>query len=63
MVLKYVIKEKILADCWMNDKQLGLVPIEIHVLHTLRRIPHDNICTMSKYSQIPSHDTLGDTIY
>ncbi|CAO3678116.1 unnamed protein product [Umbelopsis ramanniana] len=49
VVLKYVIKDKILSDCWMNDKQLGLIPIEIHVLHTLRRIPHDNICNMTDF--------------
>ncbi|CAJ0917713.1 10450_t:CDS:10 [Entrophospora sp. SA101] len=46
VVLKYVIKSRILIDCWTRDKLLGTIPLEIHILHTLRRIPHPNIVQM-----------------
>ncbi|CAG8456443.1 4923_t:CDS:2 [Ambispora gerdemannii] len=46
VVLKYVVKGRILVDCWTRDKVLGTVPVEIHILHTLRRIPHPNIVQM-----------------
>ncbi|CAG8531245.1 16261_t:CDS:2, partial [Racocetra fulgida] len=46
VVLKYVVKSRILVDCWTRDKVLGTVPLEIHILHTLRRFPHPNIVQM-----------------
>ncbi|OAD66430.1 hypothetical protein PHYBLDRAFT_119257 [Phycomyces blakesleeanus NRRL 1555(-)] len=49
VVIKYVIKSRILVDCWTRDRKLGLVPIEIHVMHTLRRIPHENCSDMLDY--------------
>ncbi|RHZ56303.1 hypothetical protein Glove_402g55 [Diversispora epigaea] len=49
VVLKYVVKSQILVDCWTRDKTLGTVPLEIHILHTLRRIPHPNIVQMVDY--------------
>lgn len=48
VVIKYVVKSRILVDCWTRDRVLGMMPLEIHILHTLRRIPHHNICQMSK---------------
>jgi hypothetical protein len=48
MVIKYVVKSRILVDCWTRDRVLGMLPLEIHTLHTLRRIPHPNICEMGK---------------
>jgi hypothetical protein len=38
LVIKYIIKQRILADCWKRHKVLGPVPIEIHVLDHLRRV-------------------------
>lgn len=49
VVIKYVIKSRILVDCWTRDRKLGMVPAEIHILHTLRKIPHDNCGDMGKY--------------
>ncbi|RIB02649.1 kinase-like domain-containing protein [Gigaspora rosea] len=46
VVLKYIVKTRILVDCWTRDKALGTVPLEIHILHTLRRYPHPNIVQM-----------------
>nr|CAG8484126.1 10630_t:CDS:10 [Entrophospora candida] len=48
VVLKYVIKSRILVDCWTCDQILGTVPLEIHILHTLRGIPNPNIVQMDK---------------
>ncbi|KAA1111158.1 hypothetical protein PGT21_036950 [Puccinia graminis f. sp. tritici] len=38
LVIKYIIKQRILADCWKRHKVLGPVPIEIHVLDHIRRV-------------------------
>jgi hypothetical protein len=39
LIIKYIIKQRILADCWKKHKILGPIPVEIHVLDHLRRIP------------------------
>lgn len=39
LVVKYVIKQRILADCWKMHKVLGPIPSEVHVLDHLRRVP------------------------
>ncbi|CAO3586270.1 unnamed protein product [Absidia cylindrospora] len=49
VVIKYVIKSRILVDCWTRDRKLGMVPAEIHILHTLRKIPHSNCGDMMDY--------------
>jgi hypothetical protein len=48
VVIKYVVKSRILVDAWTRDRVLGMLPLEIHILHTLRRIPHPNICQIRK---------------
>lgn len=48
-MIKYVIKSRILIDCWIRDRALGLIPAEIHVLHTLKKIPHINCSNMLEY--------------
>ncbi|BGP12113.1 serine/threonine protein kinase [Rhodosporidiobolus nylandii] len=40
LIIKYVIKQRILADCWKKHKILGPIPIEVHVLDHLRRVPY-----------------------
>ncbi|OZJ02349.1 hypothetical protein BZG36_04388 [Bifiguratus adelaidae] len=55
VVIKYIIKSRILVDCWTRDRYLGLIPLEIHILHTLRRIPHPNIVTMNDYFEDEDH--------
>lgn len=49
VVIKYVIKSRILVDCWTRDRKLGTVPVEIHILNTLRKHPHKNLGDMCKY--------------
>ncbi|KAI7906187.1 kinase-like domain-containing protein [Cokeromyces recurvatus] len=49
VVIKYVIKSRILVDCWARDRKLGTVPGEIHILNTLRNSPHENLCNMLDY--------------
>ncbi|GAA5893185.1 hypothetical protein JCM6882_003907 [Rhodosporidiobolus microsporus] len=41
LIIKYVIKQRILADCWKKHKVLGPIPIEVHVLDHLRRVPYE----------------------
>ncbi|GAA5828072.1 hypothetical protein JCM11251_005718 [Rhodosporidiobolus azoricus] len=41
LIIKYVIKQRILADCWKKHKILGPIPIEVHVLDHLRRVPYE----------------------
>lgn len=40
LIIKYIIKQKILADCWKRHKALGPIPVEIHVLDHLRRVSY-----------------------
>lgn len=40
VVIKYIIKSRILADCWRRHRILGPIPVEIHVMDQLRRIPY-----------------------
>lgn len=49
VVIKYVIKSRILVDCWTRDRKLGTIPVEIHILHTLRKLPHENLGDMLDY--------------
>ncbi|KAK4684619.1 hypothetical protein P7C73_g5553, partial [Tremellales sp. Uapishka_1] len=38
VIIKYIIKARILADCWKKHKSLGPIPIEIHVMDQLRHL-------------------------
>ncbi|CAO1632228.1 unnamed protein product [Parajaminaea phylloscopi] len=40
-VVKYIIKSRILADCWRRHRILGPIPVEIHVMDQLRRFRYD----------------------
>ena len=55
VVIKYVIKSRILVDCWTKDRKLGVIPVEIHILHTLRKIPHANCSDMLEYFEDDDH--------
>ena len=39
LIIKYIVKERIIADCWKKHKILGPIPVEIHVLDHIRRVP------------------------
>ncbi|KAI9358685.1 kinase-like domain-containing protein [Pilaira anomala] len=47
LVIKYVIKSKIIVDSWIRDRQLGSIPMEIHILRTLQKYPHPNCCRLA----------------
>ncbi|CAH7684630.1 kinase-like domain-containing protein [Phakopsora pachyrhizi] len=51
LIIKYIIKQKILADCWKRHKILGPIPIEIHVLDHFRRVNYrpSRVATAKKY--------------
>ncbi|KAI8375970.1 uncharacterized protein BYT42DRAFT_572947 [Radiomyces spectabilis] len=55
VVIKYVIKSRILLDCWTRDRKLGTVPVEVHILHTLRKIPHPYCTLMTDYFEDEDH--------
>ncbi|CEG71225.1 Putative CAMK/CAMKL/PASK protein kinase [Rhizopus microsporus] len=46
LVIKYIIKSKIIVDSWIRDRQLGSIPMEIHILRTLQKYPHVNCCRL-----------------
>ncbi|KAG0215266.1 hypothetical protein BGX28_000485 [Mortierella sp. GBA30] len=49
VVMKYIVKSRILVDCWTNDRVLGMIPMEVSIMHTLRRILHPNIVHMMDF--------------
>ncbi|KAF9195668.1 hypothetical protein BGZ49_003009 [Haplosporangium sp. Z 27] len=49
VVMKYIVKSRILVDCWTNDRVLGMIPMEVSIMHTLRKIPHPNIVHMTDF--------------
>ncbi|CAK9784352.1 kinase-like protein [Cutaneotrichosporon oleaginosum] len=38
VIIKYIIKSRILADCWKKHKALGPIPVEIHVMDLIRHL-------------------------
>ena len=57
MVIKYIIKQRILADCWKKHKILGPIPVEIHVLDHLRRIPFSDVLNRPPTTDQPHPET------
>ncbi|KAG0351173.1 hypothetical protein BGZ54_003386, partial [Gamsiella multidivaricata] len=49
VVMKYIVKSRILVDCWTNDRVLGMIPMEVSIMHTLRKLPHPNIVLMMDF--------------
>ncbi|KAF8939408.1 hypothetical protein EDD21DRAFT_377441 [Dissophora ornata] len=49
VVMKYIVKSRILVDCWTNDRILGMIPMEVSIMHTLRKIPNPNIVLMTDF--------------
>ncbi|KAI9281731.1 hypothetical protein BC943DRAFT_282174 [Umbelopsis sp. AD052] len=58
VVIKYVVKSRILVDSWIRDRHLRMVPLEIHILHTLQRIPHVNCCHMREAIRHLHHNKM-----
>ncbi|KAJ3297315.1 hypothetical protein HK104_000642 [Borealophlyctis nickersoniae] len=53
VVIKYIVRNRILLDCWTRDAALGgLIPLEVHILHRLRtasRHSHPRIVKMLEF--------------
>ncbi|KAF1805347.1 kinase-like domain-containing protein [Mucor lusitanicus] len=65
LVIKYIIKSKIIVDSWIRDRQLGSIPMEIHILRTLQKYPHVNCCRLLTSSEDEDYyfvvmELLGD---
>lgn len=43
MIVKFIRKEKVLKDSWIEDERLGKIPLEVHLLSYLA---HPNIVTV-----------------
>ncbi|KAJ1569923.1 hypothetical protein HK096_010000 [Nowakowskiella sp. JEL0078] len=49
-VLKYILRNRVLQEGWIRDKSLGgLLPLEVHILHTLNENPNHNIVKMVEF--------------
>ena len=42
--MKFIKKKKVLKDCWIQDEELGRVPLEISLL---MKLDHPNIVMVS----------------
>ncbi|ODN95767.1 CAMK/CAMKL/PASK protein kinase [Cryptococcus wingfieldii CBS 7118] len=49
VIIKYIIKARILADCWKKHKTLGPIPVEIHVMDQLRQLIYTPPKTMNPW--------------
>lgn len=64
--IKYIIKSRILADCWRRHKVLGPIPVEIHVLDQLRRLSHHVPSKPPPWSAeklLGVHSQMSDIVY
>ena len=43
LMLKYIVKQRILADAYKRHKVLGAIPMEIHVLDFIRRVQRSSL--------------------
>ncbi|KAG5463207.1 MAG: kinase-like domain-containing protein, partial [Olpidium bornovanus] len=50
-VIKFILKGRILVECWSKDPEIGVVPLEIRILHQLSKSPHPNIIEMKHFFQ------------
>lgn len=51
VVIKFIAKSRIIVDSWIRDRQLGLIPLEIHILKKLKESPQDNCCALESYME------------
>ena len=45
VVVKFIRKAKVLKDCWIDDEEMGRVPLEVSLL---ARLHHTNIVKVNK---------------
>ncbi|KAI8641930.1 hypothetical protein BD408DRAFT_417355 [Parasitella parasitica] len=51
MVIKFIVKSRIIIDSWIRDRELGLIPLEIHILKKLKEHPQANCCALVTYME------------
>ncbi|RCH93990.1 hypothetical protein CU098_000264, partial [Rhizopus stolonifer] len=51
VVIKFIAKSRIILDSWIRDRQLGLIPLEIHILKKLKEHPQVNCCSLETYME------------
>ncbi|KAI9487316.1 MAG: hypothetical protein EXX96DRAFT_552654 [Benjaminiella poitrasii] len=51
VVIKLIAKSRIIVDSWIRDRQLGLIPLEIHILKKLKEHPQVNCCALETYME------------
>lgn len=52
MVVKFIKKEKVLEDCWIEDPKLGRVTLEIAILSKVKhaniiKVDGDSLCAVT----------------
>ncbi|WVR06255.1 hypothetical protein IAU60_003285 [Kwoniella sp. DSM 27419] len=60
VIIKYIIKARILADCWKKHKVLGPIPVELHVMDQLRHLLYHKPNHMLPWD--PSRPRAGETL-
>lgn len=50
-MIKFIAKSRIIVDSWIRDRQLGLIPLEIHILKKLKESPQENCCALESYME------------
>jgi hypothetical protein len=48
-VLKQIVKNRVLIESWIKDDILGMIPMEIKLLHLMALNPHPNIVKMGRF--------------
>lgn len=53
--MKFIKKEKVLEDCWIEDPKLGRVPLEISILSKVEhaniiKVDGDSLCALTVMS-------------
>ncbi|GAA5799310.1 hypothetical protein HPULCUR_004721 [Helicostylum pulchrum] len=49
VVIKFIAKSRIVLDSWIRDRQLGSIPLEIHILRKLQQFRHENCCCLETF--------------
>ncbi|CCF57768.1 hypothetical protein KAFR_0D01220 [Kazachstania africana CBS 2517] len=67
VIIKAIIKERILIDTWVRDREFGTIPSEIYIMSKFNAHPHDNITQIMDffedddyyYIELESHGETG----
>ena len=59
-MVKFICKSSVLQDCWIEDKELGRVPLEISIL---TKVNHINIVKVSTIMTAHAYGMILDVEY